>query len=560
MDSTSVEFILNLSDEVENIRKFEKNKLPYNINIIDELHINENANTRILLKLLQYKDKGEYPFLLSFLKMMDSNFPIWKIKEPSIKFNKEDIDGLIEEIGADYGVIIENKIYDAVDQNKQIERYINSVKRHGITEKEIYVIYLTKNGNKKICSYSLTDEAKKALNYDKKGQCRFIEMNYKNHILPWLINDVLPEIKVKDDLLYSAVKQYIDYLEGLLHIRKIERPMINIMRKEISKQLGIDKFTSLSTKWNILDVNHDNVGNLLLEIDNMKRELEKSVIDKWCKISEEKWEEYNNQLYRGYFQLFLNKITKNVHFEWLFNVNDLFKSSRYKFSLHSEGADNKFLNRFERNDAFLNKAKDLDFNIFLKDTTVIYKYIDTPNNKPFAELDYASQLNFLNGLYDDISGLKSIIESTYSIFDSECSLTSQLRDYMQTKTNSKWGVWPESKDKNNNEQAWDLVKKFNENTQCIGIESSLGIDSDMKPEYRIFITVWKKENWTKEYNDKLRVAFPEAFEYKFDDKRNDNRIFLHIPPIKLGLNIDSWKGTIIPKLKYVYEKMLKVVE
>ena len=33
----------------------EKQKLPYHLNIIDELHINENAHSRILYKLLLYK-------------------------------------------------------------------------------------------------------------------------------------------------------------------------------------------------------------------------------------------------------------------------------------------------------------------------------------------------------------------------------------------------------------------------------------------------------------------------------------------------------------------------
>ena len=41
----------------------ERLALPYHINIIDELHINENGHSRILLKLLQYQnEQGEYTF------------------------------------------------------------------------------------------------------------------------------------------------------------------------------------------------------------------------------------------------------------------------------------------------------------------------------------------------------------------------------------------------------------------------------------------------------------------------------------------------------------------
>ena len=45
-----------------------KKDLPYNINVIDELHANENAHSRILCKLLQYKDSfGKYRILESLL-------------------------------------------------------------------------------------------------------------------------------------------------------------------------------------------------------------------------------------------------------------------------------------------------------------------------------------------------------------------------------------------------------------------------------------------------------------------------------------------------------------
>lgn len=58
MDSIDIlKFAENLNKDIENKKK----GLPYNINVIDELHINENAHSRILCKLLQYKnDEGKY--------------------------------------------------------------------------------------------------------------------------------------------------------------------------------------------------------------------------------------------------------------------------------------------------------------------------------------------------------------------------------------------------------------------------------------------------------------------------------------------------------------------
>ena len=49
-------------DIVEAINEYiarKEKELPYNINVIDELHANENAHSRILCKLLQYKDSSE---------------------------------------------------------------------------------------------------------------------------------------------------------------------------------------------------------------------------------------------------------------------------------------------------------------------------------------------------------------------------------------------------------------------------------------------------------------------------------------------------------------------
>ena len=57
MNNTTVKddiFWINFAEELSKIREKERQKLPYNFNLIDELHANENAHTRILLKLLNY--------------------------------------------------------------------------------------------------------------------------------------------------------------------------------------------------------------------------------------------------------------------------------------------------------------------------------------------------------------------------------------------------------------------------------------------------------------------------------------------------------------------------
>ena len=62
-------FWINFSEELSKIKEKEHQKLPYHFNLIDELHANENAHTRILLKLLSYNISGEYVFFKSFISI-----------------------------------------------------------------------------------------------------------------------------------------------------------------------------------------------------------------------------------------------------------------------------------------------------------------------------------------------------------------------------------------------------------------------------------------------------------------------------------------------------------
>ncbi|MDO4957301.1 MAG: hypothetical protein Q4E60_09835 [Bacteroidales bacterium] len=89
----------------------------------------------------------------------------------------------------------------AVDQDKQIERYVSTEIERGIPSEHIWVIYLTSDGRKQAESYSLTDHVLNILDD------RYIELNYRNNILPWLKSDILPNCKLKEEWLISAIKQ-----------------------------------------------------------------------------------------------------------------------------------------------------------------------------------------------------------------------------------------------------------------------------------------------------------------------------------------------------------------
>ena len=231
--------LLNLAKEISEI--INRNRV-YNANIITELHANENAHSRILRMFLQYDDDTKnYPVLKRFLEIPKIKNVLSSsvvFKSPYFANEQERIDVLIEEPRS-FAVIVENKIKGATDQERQLERYIKSVNAHGVPYDNIYAIYLTDSGDKEVSDLSFTDVAKECLGYkDENDMGRFVPMNYRYDILPWLEKEVLPNCIEKEELLISALKQYIDYLKCMFGIIENEEQKILIMEK-LKKEIGI---------------------------------------------------------------------------------------------------------------------------------------------------------------------------------------------------------------------------------------------------------------------------------------------------------------------------------
>lgn len=278
--------LLNLAKEISEI--INRNRL-YNANIITELHANENAHSRILRMLLQYDNgKKEYPILRKFLEIpnLKKVFGNTDFKSPIFRNEQERIDVLIEEPPS-FAIIIENKIKGAPDQERQLERYIESVNGHDVPYDNIYAIYLTDSGGKEVSKHSFTDDAKECLGYkDENDMGRFVPMNYRYDILPWLEKEVLPNCIEKEELLISALKQYIDYLKCMFGIIENEEQKILIMEK-LKKDLGIKGcdveavgvcFTAI-----------EQLENLKNRIDGISVEIIKKLAEEYIKIPFERY-------------------------------------------------------------------------------------------------------------------------------------------------------------------------------------------------------------------------------------------------------------------------------
>lgn len=250
------EKLIKVAKELNELYKSKKAALPYSINVVRELHANENANSRILRGLLQYSRNGQYPILQSFIELLQTiaDCPIdISIQAPEL-INEQDnrIDLLIKEKDS-YAIIVENKIWGACDQEKQIERYIDYVIDLGIPRRSIFVVYLTLDGNKKVSDISLTDKAKKHLGYSNKNNGRFICMNFKDDIMPWL--DTLMDLEEtrNEPLLSSSITLYIDFLKKYFDAREEDIEIENYLEKQLMDKLQANSLKELLDTWEDVD-------------------------------------------------------------------------------------------------------------------------------------------------------------------------------------------------------------------------------------------------------------------------------------------------------------------
>lgn len=232
--------LLDLTKQVKSEREKHISQLPYHINVIDELHINENAHSRILAKILQFRDSnGNYEILESFIKYIQrkkgsQDFDRIKIASPIITQEIERVDLWIRDKAAKCALIFENKIYDATDQDSQLYRYIEATKAHGFQSEEIFVFYLTKFGDEPSNQTWGNNDTKQLF------APRYMQLSFREDIYQWLKKIVLPNIRLKDNYLLSAISQYVDYLEGLFNIRNINKLLNMNLYKIISDKLQLD--------------------------------------------------------------------------------------------------------------------------------------------------------------------------------------------------------------------------------------------------------------------------------------------------------------------------------
>lgn len=276
---TKISHSINLLDKFSFVYDSEINKLPYRLNLLDDLSTNENAHSKFLIRLLQHQTA-----LINFINFINTDksnnfaFDVSFIKKPILTYEKLRIDGLIKENNK-YAIIIENKIHNAVEQEHQIGRYINKCKSIGFSVEQIFVIYLTRTERDNHSEQTWGNEYSLA-NFNK----RYSKLSYKSKILPWL-ESYLGTLSPKEELIKSAVIQYIDHLKHFFN------------KKEIYSKMNAELQNFLTTE---LNLNADNAENIevverkISEISNLKEQLEelarvtkKKLFEDWKKNLDE---------------------------------------------------------------------------------------------------------------------------------------------------------------------------------------------------------------------------------------------------------------------------------
>lgn len=260
---TNSDALLHIAAELNELYEQKIKELPYRLNVIAELHANENANSRILRGILQYQVNDDYPLFRSFIEMIqnrcDCNISL-DVKFPVFTNEESRIDLLIKE-KSKYAIVIENKIWGAVDQDTQIERYVDYVLNCGIPQNRIYVVYLTADGSKKIGDNSLTVQVRKKLRMSTYKDGRFVCINFKDDILSWLQEIIQLDITKSEPLLCSALTQYVDYLKEIFGLRNEDEIIEKQLEIVAMEKLRINSIGELLKAWGDVDKLQDTICN-----------------------------------------------------------------------------------------------------------------------------------------------------------------------------------------------------------------------------------------------------------------------------------------------------------
>lgn len=318
----------DLINTVNELYELEVKNQPFDI--LNSLGIHENNHSRLLCALLKHQNKA---LLKSFIKnVLGKDIEFGKdVKITALKYY---IDILIKD--KNYAIVIENKICWASDRDGQLLDYIDSVKKMGIKEDNIYAVYLTADNSQEIgYEVQLADK-------------HFIKKTYLDNIIPWL-QEINNEVLKLDD--------YIDYVNNYIKNRTTEikffEKVFNILKQKNDLKHSLQLFSS-KYKDKYWVINKEIYDYVIWMINNELYNSLSSLFSEPYYNDVTRFRKHNNG--KELYILFFKREWNNkwyIHFEYIFDV----EKQTFRLELHFESYYNNIVDEIIQDPSLSNIIK-----------------------------------------------------------------------------------------------------------------------------------------------------------------------------------------------------------
>ena len=275
----SIVELLELYDIIQDVKEEERKKLPYRLNVLIDANPLEPDVSRILAGFFMQKTNGDYRVLKDFVRTFWGDSLAAMITNPTISTEetvKGDyrIDILIYEKDK-YSIVLENKIWEAVDQPHQLANYIDAMlsSRYGFSMDQIYVAFLPKTKDHHPSSNSWKSQ-EDGNSYKEVFHDRYRLIDFEESILPWLESSKAVQGVSEDYFVHSRIL-FIDFLKRRLDLDSIDK----MEKKELEKKLKERLYTDDAVA---------DAGKLLQMIDKLPRIPMDEVVKQLTKLRKER--------------------------------------------------------------------------------------------------------------------------------------------------------------------------------------------------------------------------------------------------------------------------------
>ena len=281
--------VLKLHDEIDKIKQAVEEQQPNQVNSIQDLMPDEPKISSILAGLFRQKNNGSYQVFSSFINYcFKGSFP-YEIEKPFIQAEVEvkdskRIDILAYEKGK-YAIVVENKIWNAVEQPNQLTNYIKGMRepKYGFTDEQIYIVYLPSTDE-----HSPTHISWNKL-YQQSYASRYKSISFKEGILEWLGLDELDNID--DECFAHSRFLFVDYLKKVFNLTEtdnMEKLKIEEYIREVLELKDNDNGYNVAK----LTAKCNEIRDCMNQLERMRREYGYQIVKDICSRLENDYSDY----------------------------------------------------------------------------------------------------------------------------------------------------------------------------------------------------------------------------------------------------------------------------